>query len=376
MRVHQIIQGIANPSAGPSYSVAALSHRLVEQGHQVDIVAFGEHPTSWPFAASLKILNSRLEYFGLAGANAIRHIQIISRERAILHGNSVWRIANLFPLLLSSACPARIVWSPRGTFSAWSWNHHATLKRPFWRLFQKPALSRVHCFHATSIEEYRDIRRLGFAQPVAIIPNAVDVPPMPVPTVRKKRIVFLGRLHRVKGAEMLLAAWQRMADRFPDWELVIAGPLDSDYARGIQRQAQATGSAMRVRFPGEVTGQQKRMLLEEAALFVLPSYSENFGMAVAEALAHGVPVVTTTGTPWHQLPAKQCGWYVPPTTDQLERAMTEAIAMPLETLERMGSQGREWMTTDYDWRHAAEQMRQVYCWLLNGGEPPSCVRLD
>lgn len=375
MKIYHIIQGINNVSAGPSYSVGAISQHLAARGNQVEVMAFGSRPAEWPFGTSLRIFDGGCERIGLAGWKAIRWIRSIAREAAILHGHSVWRVANLFPLLLNARTPARIVWSPRGTFSEWSWRYRAPLKRPFWHALQRPALRNVACFHATSIAEYEDVRRRGFVDPVAIIPNGVDIPRAMKRQPRSKKVVFLGRIHPVKGIDLLLPAWRGLAARFPDWNLIVAGPLDSAYAQKIACGANS-GELPRVRFPGEVTGERKTALLHDAALIVLPSHSENFAMVVAEALAHGVPVVTTTGTPWREVVARNCGWYIEPTVEALHQAMAMAMSLPLEQLETMGQRGREWMTTDHDWPQLAARMADVYAWLLRGGSRPSCVAVD
>lgn len=375
MKIYQIIQGISNASAGPSYSVGAISQHLAARGNHVEIMTFGPRPTEWPFDTSLKIFDGGCERIGLAGWKAIRWVRSIAQDSAILHGHSVWRTANLFPLLLDSRTPVKIVWSPRGTFSEWSWRYRAPLKRPFWHLLQRPALKSVSCFHATSPAEYEDVRRRGFVNPVAIIPNGVDIPHAADQQPRSKKVVFLGRIHPVKGIDLLLPAWGALTEKFPDWQLIVAGPLDSIYAQNIAREANS-GRLLRVRFPGEVTGERKTALLRDAALVVLPSYSENFAMVIAEALAHGVPVITTTGTPWREVIARNCGWYIEPSTEALHQAMTAAMSLPLEQLESMGRRGREWMTADYGWPQLAARMAGVYEWLLRDGARPDCVATD
>ncbi|MCI0749612.1 MAG: glycosyltransferase [Nevskiales bacterium] len=375
MKIYQIIQGMSNVSAGPSYSVGALSHHLAARGNEVAIMALGTPPTEWPFDARLEMLDGGCERIGLAGRRTVRRFQAMAREPAILHGHSVWRTANLFPLLLDADSPARIVWSPRGTFSEWSWRYRAAVKRPFWHLLQRPALARVACFHATSTAEYEAIRRRGFVTPVAVVPNGVDIPPVPSTQTRRKRIVFLGRLHSVKGIDLLLAAWRALSETFREWELVIAGPHDSAYAHKLLHTA-TQGAQLRVSFPGETTGERKRALLSEAAVFVLPSHSENFAMVVAEALAHGTPVITTTGTPWREVVTRRCGWYIEPSAADLRETLNEALSLPLDELASMGRRGRDWMIAHYSWTHLAAHMNDVYRWALKGGTRPACVIAD
>jgi glycosyltransferase involved in cell wall biosynthesis len=176
----------------------------------------------------------------------------------------------------------------------------------------------------------------------------------------------------VKGLEMLLSAWTAIAADFSDWELVIAGPLKGAYPESMQTLAREM-RAPRVKFAGEVLGEAKRFLLSSAALFVLPSYSENFGMAVAEALAHGLPVITTTGTPWAAISSHNCGWYIAPDKTALRDTLREALNRPLPALHEMGRNGQAWMQRDYSWGRVAEMMQQSYVWLLTGGARPDYV---
>lgn len=189
---------------------------------------------------------------------------------------------------------------------------------------------------------------------------------------RINRIVSLGRIHGIKGLDLLIPVWQDIAEQFSDWELVIAGPIDSEYAEGIVRRAREH-RIPQLLFTREVLGDNKSSLLSTARLLVLPSYSENFGMVVAEALAHGLPVIATTGTPWKDLRLMKCGWYVQPTRKDLKQALVEAISAPGEQLDLMGRRGREWMERDYGWPRIAEMMNDVYKWLFYGGTPPACV---
>ena len=98
--------------------------------------------------------------------------------------------------------------SPRGALSSWAMSHGSFLKRLFWPWLQRPALNSAACFHATSLAEYEDIRRAGFKQPVAVIPNGIDVPSrLPKEKSEFRTLLFLGRIHPVKGLDLLISAW-------------------------------------------------------------------------------------------------------------------------------------------------------------------------
>ena len=237
-------------------------------------------------------------------------------------------------------------------------------------------------FHATSEKEYEEIRALGYRQPVAIVPVGMDIPEVDVfnaeaqrsreAEVKRKRIVFFGRLHKVKGVDRLVRAWEQvMRD---GWELVIAGPDCGmlEELKGIVAERRLP----RVSFVGEINGHAKYEFLANADIYVLPSDTENFGVTVAEALASGTPVIASQGTPWQGLEREKCGRWVPIGVEPLAMALKELMAMSDEERAVMGNRGREWMRRDFSWRGIGLKMKTAYEWLLGNGDKPEWVRLD
>ena len=276
MKIFQIIQRVDNPSAGPTYSVSRLASELRALGEDAAVLSLGTAPQAWPDEVPLQIHTDPFGYSSGVSLSLIRDIRRASREPCILHDHGIWRMANLFPLFVTGNAPARMICSPRGMLSSWSMNHKFLIKQPFWNFLQKPALKRCHCFHATAESEYESIRHEGFSAPVAIIPNGIDIPALDEHIEKTKRIVFLSRIDPKKGLDMLIPAWNAISSEFPDWELIIAGPLNNGYAKSMQSLAR-TLEASRISFIGQTLGEEKRRLLSTAALFVLPTYSENFG---------------------------------------------------------------------------------------------------
>ena len=229
-------------------------------------------------------------------------------------------------------------------------------------VWQTRSLRHATALVATSAKEVAAFRTAGYRGPVLILAHGVDViddsapPPLAkawpfAPTSRN--LLFLSRIHPIKGLPLLLQSWGRLAPAFPDWQLIIAGPDERGHEREVKALSAQLGLEGRCSFVGPVYGAEKASLLDRADLFVLPTYSENFGLAVAEALAAGVPVVTTRGAPWARLEEMGCGWWVPSEVDALERALREAIALPSARLRAMGQRGRDWMTTEFSWSAVA-----------------------
>lgn len=372
MRVLQVIQGVSNLSAGSTYFVGKMADELHIAGCDSSILTLGKRPHKWPYQAPLTMHDEIIGKKTGVSLSLLRDVRKRALLPGILHGHGVWRATNLFPLLLNENSPSKIVFSTHGAIAPWSMSRKSSLKVPFWRMLQRPALNRSHCIHVTSACEYEDVRRAGIRGAVAVIPIGIDIPDIPFGHQRQKRIVFIGRIDPVKGLDMLIPAWRVVADKFPEWELVIAGPLDGEYADSIMKRAGDLNTP-RIKFTGELLGDKKSELLTSASLFVLPSYSENFGIVVAEALAHGVPVITTTSTPWHEISERGMGWIIKPEQSALENALHEALQQPLPVLQEMGLRGREWMRDSYSWRRVGIMMQQTYGWLLHGGIRPAWI---
>jgi glycosyltransferase involved in cell wall biosynthesis len=240
------------------------------------------------------------------------------------------------------------------------------VKRVFWPLLQRPALNFATCFFATSEGEYFDIRRMGFRQPVAVVPNGVDIPPCrELRRSSHRTVLFLGRVHPIKGVDILLRAWNVVSARYPDWRLRIVGPDAEGHLERMQRLA-ASLRLERTEFCGPLYGSMKLEAYREADVFVLPTHSENFGVAVAEALAAGVPAIVTKGAPWSGLLDAEAGWWIDCELDALVAAMEQALATDSDTLATMGDRGRQWMQRDFSWEQVGQKAFGSYRWVAAG----------
>jgi glycosyltransferase involved in cell wall biosynthesis len=183
--------------------------------------------------------------------------------------------------------------------------------------------------------------------------------------------LFLGRFHPTKGVDVLLRAWARVRARVPSSTLVLAGYDDGNYRQRLSALASSLGVSGSVTFLGPVEGPARERLFADASLVVLPSPAENFGMVIPEALVRGIPVVTTTGTPWSRIVAEDCGWWVPAGEDSLAAALTDALGRHPDALRQMGERGRTFARA-FTWEGVAASMTGLYTWALGlGPEPPS-----
>jgi glycosyltransferase involved in cell wall biosynthesis len=212
--------------------------------------------------------------------------------------------------------------------------------------------------HVTSQEELEESKARMPGVQQALIPNGVTMPAIGQRTWRPEgrlRLLSLGRLDPIKGLENLLAALPLV--RSTEVELTIRGTGDPCYLRSLEELVARLGLLDRVRFGGHADEAAKHMAFMQADLSIAPSHTESFGLVVAESLAHGVPVVASTGTPWRELPARGCGMWVSNSPEALASAIDE---MSGGDLEAMGRRGREWMQRDYQWATIAERTFELY----------------
>ena len=369
---------------GPFQSVRRLAQAQVAAGWQVHVrmpwsAEAWQHRDDWRPAAC-EVRGKPLPG-GLGWSPALAR-DVPRFEADLLHTHGLWTHASWVARAWKRRHPGRPhVASPRGMLEPWAWQHHAWKKRPVWWLLERGNLQSAALLHATSAAEADNLRRLGLTPPIAVIPNGVDLPDSSTlaaaradtPGPRERTALFLSRLHPKKGLPLLIEAWHQV--RPVGWRLVIAGPDEGGHRREIEQQIREHGLTAAIQCVGPLHDEARTRALISSELLVLPTHSENFGMAVAEALAHGLPVITTHGAPWELLTTERCGWWVPVAVPALAEALAAATALPPGELRALGARGRDLMREHFSWPVVANNLLACYQWLLSGGTPPACVRL-
>ena len=252
-----------------------------------------------------------------------------------------------------------ILLTPHGMLEPWIVKrHYWTKKVPAILLYQKWAVKDANVIVATAEEEKKHIAELGWNDNIAMLPNGINVSAIDMKTQwkRPKDLLFMSRLHPKKGLEMLLEALKDV----DALSLKIAGGGDAAYVQSLKDLATSLGLNERVSFLGTVFGEEKWQEIRKSDIVVLPSYSENFGLIVAEALASGTPVLTTTGTPWKSIEERQCGWHVEPNMMCIKDALISALSLSEEEMEDMGKRARILIEDKFDVKVLAANLYKLY----------------
>ena len=297
-----------------------------------------------------------------------------------VHVHGIWspRLAGKFNAWCQRGVPCVV--SPHGMLEPWALSHKWLKKKIAWHVYQKRWLNRAAMLHGTSECEVRQFKTLGLKPPTVLVPWGVELPPQNWKSeVRSQKSVirtalFVARIQSKKGLPMLVEAWAKV--RPAGWKMKIVGPDEAGHRAEVESIIRTTKTETDFEFTGPLQGAALRAAYESASLFILPSYSENFGMAIAEALAAGVPVITTKGTPWEELVSRRCGWWVEINVGSLTAALREAMALTDAERQAMGERGRKLVEENYAWPKIAGDMKMVYEWVLKGGPQPGCVHLD
>lgn len=371
MKILQIVPSLEPHQGGPSVSVPQLAGALARRGETVTLLATAPRQETTREEGSLHIeIFPRDWPQRLCPSPKLRR-RLAKVDAEIVHHHSLWLRTLHYAHQRARQPGTKLVVSPRGMMNAWAWRHR------FWRKFfartliHPGALRSVDGWHATSEEEATDIRRLGFAQPICVAPNGVNAPDpadraraaahwlAKCPAVGERPVaLFYSRFHQKKRVLELIDLWLECAPR--DWLLLLVGIPQEYTPEMLELYVQRASGSGRVR---AFSGENEPPPYAVASLFLLPSHSENFGLAIAEAMAHGVPALVTDGTPWREINTDDRGWCV--SWSDYASTLRAATAATPEQLRRRGARARDWVVAEYAWEKSAETLAEFYRTLLN-----------
>lgn len=382
MRVIHTVAGIAERSGGPSRTVTSLCSSIGRLGVTVDLVAGVDRSSDdrliRPDENSVNLQLVDAIRFGRvrfcpAFSRTLTRLLDEETQPALIHDHGIWGPTNLAAWRAARSRGAPYVLSPRGMLEPWALEFKARKKKLAWMLYQQRIVASAAAVVATSEQECENVKRLFPKLPVAIIPNGVDLPILSdvssarIPKAGGGTLLFMSRIHPVKNLIGLLHAWKLLPPELADgWRFTIAGPDEAGHAQEIAALVRELGLQDSVELIGPVGEGGKAAVYQSADVFVLPSFSENFGVVVAEALAYGLPVIATTGTPWQELPRRGCGWWVGPDPESLAGALAQAMGSSFSERRAMGAVGRAYAQEQFSWDGIGASTMVLYEWLLSG----------
>jgi glycosyltransferase involved in cell wall biosynthesis len=369
----------ATAYGGPVASTWSLAKALAGHGARLRVLTtdadgdrrLGPAPDWAEAAPGVEVLHCRRLGAGLlAPAMAWHAIREVRRaDWVYVSGLFVWLLPWLS--LLTALFGKPLVVAPRGRALPEALAGKSAKKRLFLAVARIAGLGRAR-FQATSETESDHLRSLFPESRVAVIPNGVEMPRdkelvqlAPRSPAEPPYLLYLGRIHPHKQLERLVEAFRLWAassttpGHSKPLVLRLVGPGDPELRERLRSQAHAAGIQGRVQIEPSVSGQEKSRLLANAEGLLLASKSENFGMAIAEGLAHATPALVTRTAPWSGLEEMRCGFWVDDDPAALAAALERFLGLSTDARLEMGQRGRAWMGEEFAWPSLAQRILEL-----------------
>lgn len=293
----------------------------------------------------------------------------------IYHANGLWTYPSHITAKQARNTKKKYIIAPHGMLYPAGLQSKPWKKRIALAMFQRYDIENADAIQATCRQEAGYIAALGYKNPIAVVPNSIDISgylPVRTETNKKRRFGFVGRIHPIKNIDIILEAWNSLGNKTSECELVIVGEGDETYKKALLEYTQKH-NLKNVIFTGFLAGDELTACIRSFDYLLLASKSENFGMVVPEALVNGVPCIATEHTPWEELNSSRCGWWINDGTEPLRAAICEAIGLSEKERQEMGIRGIELVKTNYSVEAVAKKMRELYGWILKGREKPEFI---
>lgn len=373
MRICIFSTSIDKRDGGPSRSVPLLAKGLAELDLSVTLLTCRSDEMNTHI---LENSNVRLEFISKNISYKDLENFLKSRNFDLIHCQNLWN--PLYHKFAKIAQKRNIPYlmTPRGCLEPWSLKQKRLKKKLALLLYQKKDLQKASCILATSEMEARNLRALRIKTPIAVIPNGIDVSDYVCRTdksIIKNQICFISRIHPKKGLEFLIEAWEKIHANFPNWKIVIAGNGADEYIHTLNQSISNKNLSDTIAIIPPVFGEKKYNLYSQSAIFILPTFSENFGMVIAEAMSCGIPVITTSGTPWSQLNDLGLGWCVDLSVDNIAQALSSAMNNGIDSLYEIGMRCSQYIADNYQYTSVSDRLLKVYEWILDRSNQPEYV---
>ena len=298
----------------------------------------------------------------------------------IIHQHGIWMPMSLLAKKIKFAFNIKSIIQPHGYLLEHSLNLSKYKKKTAYYLYEKSNLESAQVLIACALPEALKLKELFPNKEIAIIPNGISLEFFNSKKTfshaenKKKTVLFLSQIIPIKGIERIFKSIKSIGIKsFFDWDFIIAGYADTHYKRYLQNMVKEFRLQDLVTFVGPKFGKDKIQIFDSSDVFILPSYNENYGIVVAEALARGVPVITTKGTPWEELNKYDCGFWEENSDEGIKTALLKLLDCNKRKLTRMGNRGRELIKRKYLWNKTSLKTIKLYDWVLNQKEKPNFI---
>ena len=373
MKILSFVSSLDLSSGGPSRSVPMLVKGLAELGVDITLMTIRSENMNIHAiegtTAKLKVLSPSFSRKEIAKYLADERFELIQIQ-------SMWDLPYHKVMVEARRQNIPYIVTPRGMLEPWSLSQKKWKKKLAWWLYQRNDVQKSACVFTTAKMEAEHVRELGITTCKAVIPNGIETDGYPCKSSIegvKKQVLFLSRVHVKKGIELLFEAWKRIHTDYQDWQLLVIGNGEAEYIHSLENRVENLGLKDSIKVLPPVFGEAKIKVYQESALFCLPSFSENFGMVIAEAMSCGTPVITTTNCPWNILNETNTGWCIDLSVDNLEHALREGMRMDANALYDMGQRASKLIFDNFDYRSVTRKTLRLYEWLLNSGEKPEFI---
>lgn len=383
MIIYSIIENLSDEYGGPAVSLPELLNS-VEKHNGVNTVILSTKYSNEESNTLVSKYGLHWETFPIVGPKRLafspmlllRLLKIKNSEPNIIFSNNLWNFTALISFIYSLLFKKKHIISVRGSLYPWSLSQSKLKKKIAWFLFQRSALNNASAIHVTCQDELDAVKGLGIRAPIALIPHGISIPMAKEVFNKteacnnlgidpsKKYILFLSRLHKKKGLDLLLEAWSNLA-LGPEWNLIIAGPDYGQYEEKINNLRNSNKIENVIHFP-MLKGVQKASAFCCSSFFVLPTYSENFGIVIGESLSYGLPVITTGNAPWQDVVTYNCGKIVDCQVDELSNAIKSLSDVSEQELKLMGANARKLIKEKYSWHNRSNDFQELMLYLKNG----------
>lgn len=385
MRILHVIPSLSPSQGGPSVALPAMARAVAALGAQVDVATTDDDGPNKRLevscGAAVEEDGFRVFYFPKQTEFykvslplllwLVRHM----REYDVVQVHAVFSFASLAAGWLARLLGVRYVMHPLGVLGSWGMGHQRRwVKTLSFGLLDRPTLEHAAAIYYTSHHEAEDARRLKLRAPAVVIPLGMDMGPYKrMCEVAKdgrsgNEILFMSRIDPKKGIDLLLKAVSRLAEAMPELRVVIAGNGDASYVEELKALAEALGVGARVAWPGFLGLEEKLAAFDSAAVFVLPSYSESFGLALLEAMAAGVACISTDQVALaEEVKARNAVKVVRCEVEELAGALGELLGDAVSR-ERLAHRGREVAQSDYSLERMGTALMALYEGKTSGEE--------